>query len=103
MAPGLPEHGPSLSSGGGGGSHGVVSTSYLLHPVPAPGPVALWLAWPARGIDETRVEFDGSGLAQLVTQVEVLWPAETSPIWPPAPPKPKLPGGGRFETYLAST
>ena len=93
--------GPSLVAGGGGGGPGAVDTSYLLYPVPPPGRLAIFCAWPAHGIDETRTEFDGSGLAALQAQVETLWPIDTREPWPPTPPKPVLPAGGWFAAYAS--
>jgi hypothetical protein len=97
-ASGRPDEGPSLTGGGGGGSSGNAAVAYLLHPVPASGPLTIWCAWQARGIEETRVVFDGAMLGELVEQVEVLWPADTTHR-PPPRPKPNLPAGGWFEAY----
>jgi hypothetical protein len=93
-----PDEGLSLTSGPVGGSHGTVAISYLLHPVPVPGPLTIWCAWPSRGVEETRLVLDGAMLGQLVEQVEVLWPADATHR-PPPPPKPNLPVGGWFEAY----
>lgn len=95
------DEGPSLVGGAGGGRSGDASVAYLLHPVPASGPLTLWCAWQARGIEETSAVFDGSMLGELVERVEVLWPADTT-LRPPPPPKPNLPAGGWFEAYTAS-
>lgn len=96
-----PDEGPSLTSGGSGGSHGTVAITYLLHPLPASGPLTIWCAWQARGVEETSVVFDGAMLGELVEQVEVLWPADEK-RWPPPPPKPNLPAGGWFEAYATA-
>jgi hypothetical protein len=99
-ASGRPDEGPSLAGGGGGGSHGNSAVSYLLHPVPASGPLTIWCAWQSRGIEETSVVFDGAMLGELVEQVEVLWPADIDAMLrPPPPPKPNLPAAGWFEAY----
>jgi hypothetical protein len=95
---GRPDEGPSLTGGGGGGSSGNAAVTYLLHPVPASGPLTIWCAWQSRGIEETSVVFDGAMLGELVAQVEVLWPADAT-VWAPPPPKPNLPAGGWFEAY----
>jgi hypothetical protein len=101
-ASGRPDEGPSLAGGGGGGSHGNARVAYLLHPVPASGPLTIWCAWQSRGIEETSVVFDGAMLGELVEQVEVLWPADIDAMLrPPPPPKPNLPAGGWFEAYAA--
>jgi hypothetical protein len=97
-ASGRPDEGPSLTGGGGGGSSGNAAVAYLLHPVPASGPLTIWCAWQSRGIEETSVVFDGAMLGELVEQVEVLWPADAT-FWPPPRPKPNLPAGGWFEAY----
>lgn len=93
---------PSLTSSGGGGSHGTVATSYLLHPVPPSGPVTMWCAWPVQGIEETATEFDGSALGELLEQVEVLWPEDEPTSWPPTPPMPNVPLGGWFEAHVSN-
>jgi hypothetical protein len=97
-ASGRPDEGPSLTGGGGGGSSGNARAAYLLHPVPASGPLTIWCAWQSRGIEETSVVFDGAMLGELVEQVEVLWPADAT-LRPPRRPKPNLPAGGWFEAY----
>lgn len=97
-ASGRPDEGPSLTGGGGGGTPGNARGAYLLHPVPASGPLTIWCAWQSRGIEETRVVFDGAMLAELVEQVEVLWPADAT-FRAPRRPKPNLPAGGWFEAY----
>jgi hypothetical protein len=93
------DDGPSLMPGGGGGSYGTISIPYLLHPVPPSGPVTVWVAWPARGLDETSVGFDGSDLGQLVARVAELWPEDPDATWPPTPPAPNLPAGGWFAAH----
>jgi hypothetical protein len=100
-APGRSDEGPSLTGGAGGGRSGDASVSYLLHPVPASGPLTIWCAWESRGIEETSVVFDGAMLGELVERVEVLWPADET-LRPPPPRKPKLPAGGWFDAYAAS-
>jgi hypothetical protein len=97
-ASGRPAEGPSLAGGGGGGRPGNAAVTYLLHPVPASGPLTIWCAWESRGVEETSVVFDGAMLGELVEQVEVLWPADTT-LRPPPPPNPSLPAGGWFEAY----
>jgi hypothetical protein len=97
-ASGSPHEGPCLTGGGGGGRSGNATVIYLLHPVPAPGPLTIWCAWQSRGIEETSVVFDGAMLVELVEQVEVLWPADAT-LRPPPRPKPELPAGGWFEAY----
>jgi hypothetical protein len=96
-----PDEGPYLTGGAGGGSQGTAAVTYLLHPVPASGPLTIWCAWQSRGVEETRVVFDGTMLGELVEQVEqveVLWPADEM-FRPPPRPKPNLPAGGWFEAY----
>jgi len=97
-----PDEGPFLTGGGGGGSSGNAAVTYLLHPVPASGPLTIWCAWQSRGVEETSVVFDGALLGELVAQVEVLWPADAT-FWAPPPPKPNLPAGGWFEAYAAGS
>ena len=99
-ASGRPDEGPSLTGGGGGGRYDDAAVAYLLHPVPASGPLTIWCAWQSRGIEETSVVFDGEMLGELVEQVEVLWPADATHRRPPRP-KPNLPAGGWFEAYAA--
>jgi hypothetical protein len=90
---------PTLTPGGGASTYGMVSVPYMLHPLPPVGPVTVVCAWPVHGLDETRVEFDGSSLLEMVEQVEILWPEDDDAAWPPSPPKPKLPAGGWFAEH----
>lgn len=97
----LPEDAPLLHHGGGYGGDLSVDQTYFLSPLPPAGPVAFYCAWPSMGVAETRTEFDGSGLAEAVRRVEVLWPpADPRPPGPPRPGPPDLPDGSWFARNL---
>lgn len=93
---------PTLMRGGGGGGPSSVDVTYFLSPVPPPGPVCMVCAWPSRDIPETRSEFDGTHLTELLAQVTELWPPEPAGQLPDHP-QPTLPPGGWFETYVTGS
>jgi hypothetical protein len=66
--------GPILMSGGGGGGGHRYDQQYWVHPLPPPGPIKLYCQWPAHGIDETSVEFDGELIRTAAARAVRLWP-----------------------------
>lgn len=61
--------------GGGGGGSTYASADHLwLWPLPPAGPIELVMQWPALGIDETRVTFDASPVAELAARARPYWP-----------------------------
>lgn len=83
-APGFGRHhdeepdGPVLirQGGGGGGGDRIVTSSWALWlwPLPPAEPFDLVFAWPAVGIDLTRVELSGSDIVEAASRAVPLWP-----------------------------
>ncbi|WP_433585267.1 hypothetical protein [Microbacterium hydrocarbonoxydans] len=75
--PSAPPEGHVLSrrgGGGGGGPKTFTSADELwLWPLPPAGPIDLVLRWPAMGIRERRVTFDGSQIPELAEQARPIW------------------------------
>ena len=61
-------------SGGGGGNR--ASAELWLWPLPPAGPLTFVLAWPAEGVDETRVEIDAGPILEGSARAFELWPDE---------------------------
>ncbi|MCU1645427.1 MAG: hypothetical protein JWN03_5702 [Nocardia sp.] len=88
---------PVLTSGSGGGGPAHSTFTFQLAPIPPAGQMAIWVAWPAAGVPESRVEIDTEPLRQAVDRVQVLWPEQTGSVWTPTPSeRPELPAGGWF-------
>jgi hypothetical protein len=67
--------GPVLMQGGGGGGEDHWESSFWLWPLPPPGPLALVVEWPAKGIELTRHEVAAEPLLEAGSRSEPLWPA----------------------------
>ena len=67
--------GPVLMQGGGGGAEDHWESSFWLWPLPPPGPLALVVEWPAKGIALTRHEVAAEPLLEAGSRSEPLWPA----------------------------
>lgn len=92
--------------GGPGPAGGVVR--YLLQPLPAPGPLAVYLAWPRLAVPETRVELEATAVVEAAARVRPLWPRGQGPARTPdghgPGPRPvgsSVPSGGWFATVAA--
>jgi hypothetical protein len=94
---------PELCSSGGGGNERNVSFRMFLSPLPPPGPVVVYAAWPSTGIAETRHELDATAIVEAAGHAIVLWPdgPDAADISPErhGPPL-DLPAGGWFEGVL---
>lgn len=62
-----------LPSGGHGGN-GVASAEWFLSPLPPPGDLTLYCAWPSAGIVETTTIIAADPLADAAPRVRQLWP-----------------------------
>jgi hypothetical protein len=69
--------GPILMEQGGGGGGRQYTFGYWLWPLPPPGPLTFVVEWPARGIEETRVEVDAEPIREAASRTETLWSPET--------------------------
>ncbi|MBM9465999.1 hypothetical protein [Nakamurella leprariae] len=87
---------PVLTRLGGSGDGTTMSLSYLLTPMPPPGPIELVLAWPAGDIAERWITLDGQALADAAARLVVLWPPQPDPSFP-GPPRAPTPPPGWFE------
>jgi hypothetical protein len=76
--PGSPPPGPVLAiiedGARGGGRRVTMDRRLWLWPLPPPEPLELIVAWPAFGIDVTRVALDGAELVAVASHSEDLWP-----------------------------
>jgi hypothetical protein len=63
--------------GGGGGIHW--RWELWLRPLPAPGPVTVYVQWEPRGIPETAVPWDLAPFVHWADQTEELWPLPDLP------------------------
>jgi hypothetical protein len=70
--------GPLLTQHGGGGrgGDGVAATSWSLWlwPLPPAEPFDLVVAWPALGVDLTRVELSGRDIVEAASRAGPMWP-----------------------------
>lgn len=87
--------------GGGGGNSGYQAVHYSLTPLPAPGPMSIYVAWPYVGIEETRFDVDTAAIHDAVADVISLWPAEdiesvTVDLNDRTTPRVEVPPGGWF-------
>jgi hypothetical protein len=93
---------PYLHCSGGGGDNRTASVQLFLSPLPPPGPVAVYAAWPSMGIAETRHDLDATAIVAAAARAVVLWPDEPDAdgvVEQPEPPL-NLPPGGWFEHVL---
>jgi hypothetical protein len=80
---GRPESEPEgpvfMHHGGGGGSAGAgrvtLNPGYWLWPLPPPGPLRVFVEWPAFDVSLSGVELDAGRLLDAATQSRRLWPA----------------------------
>jgi hypothetical protein len=76
--PGSPPPGPVLAmiedGARGGGRRVTMDRRLWLWPLPPPELLELIVAWPAFGIDVTRVALDGAELVAVASHSEDLWP-----------------------------
>lgn len=67
--------GPILSPRDGSADDSRWDLGFWLWPLPPPGPLALVVEWPARGIELTRHEVPAEPLLEASSRSEPLWPA----------------------------
>jgi hypothetical protein len=107
VATNLPGVRGALHPGRGHGNGFSGSAGYWLSRLPAPGPLAIIVAWPYFGLPETRFELDGEAIAQAASRVEVLWPEPDTSRYPDPTVgeyrhfEPELAKGGWFESAKA--
>jgi hypothetical protein len=61
-----------LENLGGGGSDSIAEYEFFA-PLPPPGDVEVWTAWPAAQIQETRTVLDGGQIAQTASALHPPW------------------------------
>ena len=66
--------GALLMREGGGGSGRRYEMSYWVWPLPPPGPVTFFCAWPAQGIGESRADVDARLIRDAAARAVPLWP-----------------------------
>ncbi|WP_433613132.1 hypothetical protein [Prescottella agglutinans] len=107
IATNLPKTRSGLQPHGGGGSPAHQSVQYSLAPLPAPGTMRVYFAWPHFGIEEIRFDVDTTAIHDAVADVVTLWPSEESkPASRVDPskwttPAIEVPSGGWFESAEA--
>jgi hypothetical protein len=91
--------GVSLSPGGSSGSPRSASADWYLAPLPPPGELRLYCAWPGAGIEETVTVLDAGPILEAAGRVRELWPWE-SPVHDGRPvAKPEVPAAGWFASF----
>jgi hypothetical protein len=70
---------PILQRGGGGGSDRGWHHDFWVHPLPPPGPVAVFASWLAQDVPETRAELDGDEIRAAAGRAVTLWPDDPDP------------------------
>jgi hypothetical protein len=58
----------------GSGTQTRFDQRYWVAPLPPPGPLALAVVWPSRGLAETGVDLDGRAIVEAAERAETLWP-----------------------------
>lgn len=96
--PGPPTQ-PHLQGGGGSGGGNEASATWFLTPLPPPGELRLYCAWPAVGIDETVTSLDADRILEAATRVRELWPWEPTIRRPRPPAPPVIPAEGWFAGF----
>jgi hypothetical protein len=104
----LPGRRTGLHANGGSSSglHG--KQGLTLTPVPPPGPLHIYFAWPHFGIEEVRHTVDATQLAVATDRVQTLWPLiapENQPhvdINDGIPTEIEIPDGGWFAAAFES-
>jgi hypothetical protein len=69
---GLPTE-PFIGGGGGGGGMGAFHYEVWVFPLPPDGPLELFVAVPATGMDETSVTVDGAAVRAAALLAHVIW------------------------------
>ncbi|MET4612471.1 hypothetical protein ABIC28_003464 [Rhodococcus sp. PvR044] len=103
ISPNLPRTRSGLRPGSGGGGMASHAMNYSLTPLPAPGPMQIYVAWPHFGINETRFDFDTTAIHEAAAQVIALWPpGDAGPgiadVGNRTTPQIEVPSGGWFES-----
>ena len=76
-----------LVQNGGSGGETSLDEQYWVAPLPADGPVAFIVSWPAFGIPESRMELDGQAILAAASRSRTLWPpVRFEPQPEPTPP-----------------
>lgn len=95
---------PILCPAGGSGSSngGNATLEFFLNPLPPPGVLTVYAAWPAMDIAEVRRELDATAIVEAAARAVVLWPEVPDHDLPPEPPRPPLQvsPGGWFDSVL---
>ncbi|BCF86699.1 hypothetical protein RQCS_62440 (plasmid) [Rhodococcus qingshengii] len=73
LATNLPGRRTGLSANGSGGSGVHNRTGLVLAPVPPPGELQVYFAWPHFGIDETKYVLDAGKFVSAAEHVVTLW------------------------------
>lgn len=63
---------PILLGGGGGGSESRYELSYWVWPLPPPGPLTLFMEWPAEGLSQTTFELDSELIRTAGISAEII-------------------------------
>jgi hypothetical protein len=93
---------PVLATSGAGGTDRNVNARLFLTPVPPPGTVAIYAAWPCMHIAEIRCELDVTPIVEASSHAIELWPDEPNRSSPPKAPRQslELEPGGWFDQML---
>ena len=94
-----PQDQPRLRPGGGGGGENVASASWFLCPLPPPGALRIYCAWPSAGIAETVTSIDADRILEAASRVRELWPWEPTTRRPRPLARPVLPAEGWFTQF----
>lgn len=86
-----------LLSSGGSGSNGVGSAEWFLSPLPPPGDLRIYCAWPSAGIAETTTVISADALLRAARGVQQLWPPSRVFDQQPNPTPVALPADGWFK------
>ena len=69
----VPTEGPVLTSLDEDGYRPHWEVQHWVGPQPPPGALTLFVEWPAQGIAETAMEFDGDAIRESAACAEVVW------------------------------
>ena len=64
---------PFIACQGGGGHSRREDWSYWVAPLPPPGPVEVFVRWPAALLDESRIELDAEDIIDAADQASRIW------------------------------
>jgi hypothetical protein len=95
-------NGVSLWPGGSSGGGRSASADWYLSPLPPPGDLRIYCAWPGAGVDETRTVLDASTILEAASRVRELWPWEPERHEPSRRVHPTVPEGGWFASLAES-